>query len=104
MRTGPTARAVRTTQKAEPSTAARAANTTGAAPEVIVYDVVAGIKTLHWEDGTVEEEAFDPATLPAVKAAKSGNVRLKIVNEANPVSTGSTGSAPSPPAVKAGPR
>jgi len=38
--------------------------------EVIVYDVAAGIKTVHRADGTVEEEAFDPATLPAIKAAE----------------------------------
>jgi hypothetical protein len=59
-------------------------------PDVIVYDVVAGIKTLHRADGTVEEEAFDPATLPDIKAPKGGGTQIRIVNETNPVSTGST--------------
>ena len=33
---------------------------------------MAGIKTVHQANGTVEEEAFDPATLPAIKAARPG--------------------------------
>jgi hypothetical protein len=74
--------------------------------DVVVYDVGAGIKTMHRATGTVEEEPFDPATLPAIKAAEQGRAQIKIVNEANPVSTGSTGivQPQSPAAIKAGPR
>ena len=94
-------------QKPERPKALPAATPTRAAPDVIVYDVVAGIRTLHRANGTVQEEAFDPATLPAIKAARaSGKTQIRIVNETNPVSTGSTtGLQPqSPAAIKAGPR
>ena len=92
----------RTARNAEPP---KAVATPGALV-VIVYDVAAAIKTLHRADGTVEEEAFDPATLPAIKAAEPGRTQIRIVNEANPVSTGSTGMAQPQPAaaIKAGPR
>jgi hypothetical protein len=79
----------------------------GTPTDLVVYDVVSGIKTMHRANGTVEEEAFDPATLPAIKAARSsGKTRIRIVNETNPASTGSTaGAQPQPPvAIKAGPR
>src|SRR4051794_16737065 len=52
------------------------------AVEVAVYDVESGIKTLQMTDGTIREEAFDPATLSSIKAEKSrGTTRISIVNE-----------------------
>ena len=54
------------------------------AVEAIVYDVASGIKTVFLADGTVQEDLFDLATLPSIKAAKPGDKdtpRVRIVNE-----------------------
>jgi hypothetical protein len=76
--------------------------------DVVVYDVGAGIKTLHRANGTVEEEPFDPTRLHAITAARhSGLTRIMIVNDAHPAWSGS---APDVQpylafgAIKAGPR
>lgn len=98
----------RPTRIAEPQPVKPHAALKAALTDVIVYDVVAGIRTLHRANGTVEEDTFDPATLPAIKAATpSGKTLIRIVNETNPASTGSTMSAQPherSATIKAGPR
>jgi hypothetical protein len=68
--------------------------------EVIVYDVSSGIKTVLKADGTIEEEPFDPAMLPRIKATKSrGKPRVSIVNEHAPLEgeSGTDAGAKPPP-------
>lgn len=50
--------------------------------EAIVFDLASGIKTIHLESGTVEEEPFDAREAAALKRAiPSHRPRISFVNE-----------------------
>jgi hypothetical protein len=54
--------------------------------ETIVYDVSTGIRTRVMKDGSVTEESFDRADLPAIRAEQAGReTRITIVNEQAPM-------------------